>query len=124
MQWSQAKQQIRAQVTSASKGILKCDGIERRSITSNNGKKIGMRTGAKTDQTKAVTYEMIEFAFQTLTTNGKFDSSDFKSRFGPEYASGQCRYSMTGGILVEIGIATLVPKDRDEQCKYLLKSHT
>jgi hypothetical protein len=76
-----------------------------------------MRTGKR--QSKAITYEMIEYAFDVLQRTGRFDSRDFRSRFAAEYAAAPCRYSMTGGVLVEVGVATIVPGEGDEECHYL-----
>lgn len=39
-------------------------------------------------------------------------------RFPDEYKDAPCRYSMTGGVLVEVGIAELVPGD---SCACVLK---
>jgi len=119
MKWSQAEQRIRVQVVAGSTSVLKCDGVERRAVTSNSGEKIGMRTGATTRHTKAITYEMLRYGFEVLQVKGKFDSRDFRARFGAEYRAAPCRYSMTGGVLVEIGAATLVPGDAEEECHYL-----
>jgi hypothetical protein len=35
-------------------------------------------------------------------------------KFAAEYVAAPCRYSMIGGVLVEIGIATLIPSRGDE----------
>lgn len=119
MNWSEAEKKIQARVIAGSTSVLKCDGVERRPVTSNNGKKIGMRTGAMTQNTKAITYEMLRYAFEVLQTKGKYDCRDFGSRFGVEYRAAPCRYSMTGGVLVEIGVATLVLGEGEEGCHYL-----
>lgn len=119
MRWPQVEQRIKAQVVVGSTGILKCDGIERRLVTSNNGQRIGMRTGVATRHTKAISYEMLRHAFDTLQARGRFDSADFRARFGAEYRAAPCRYSMTGGVLVEVGAAILVPAEDEEGCHYL-----
>ena len=119
MQWSQVEKRIRSLIVPGSKGVLKCDGTERRLITSNTSKKIGMRTGVKTRNTKAITYEMLEYAFNLLQTKTRFDSSDFRSRFADEYENAPCRYSMTGGVLVEVGVAKIMPSEVDGGCYYL-----
>ena len=119
LNWPQVEQRIRAHITPGSKGVLKCAGVERRPVTSNTVQKIGMRTGTSTRQTKAITYEMLRHAFHVLQLKGRFDSRDFRSKFAAEYEAAPCRYSMTGGVLVEIGAATLIPSDGDEECYYL-----
>jgi len=78
-----------------------------------------MRTGATTKHTKAITYRMLRHAFDVLQTNGRFDSGDFRLKFDAEYKSAPCRYSMTGGVLVEIEAATLVPGHGEEGCYYV-----
>lgn len=88
-------------------------------VTSNSGQTIGMRTGVATRHTKTISYEMLRHAFDTLQAQGRFDSTDFRARFGAEYRSAPCRYSMTGGVLVEVGVAVLVPADAEEGCHYL-----
>ncbi len=119
MRWSQVEQRIKTHVVVGSTAVLKCDGVERRMVTSNNGQRIGMRTGVATRHTKAISYEMLRHAFDALQAQGKFDSADFRARFGAEYRSAPCRYSMTGGVLVEVGVAILVPGDGEEGCHYL-----
>lgn len=119
MKWSQVEQRIRTQVIAGTTSVLKCDGVERRAVTSNSGQKIGMRTGAATKHTKAITYEMLQYGFEVLQAQGRFDSGDFRARFGAKYRAAPCRYSMTGGVLVEIGAAILVPGDAEEGCHYL-----
>jgi hypothetical protein len=110
MKWSEAEARIRVQIIAGSTAILKCDGIGRRPVTSNTAVTIGMRTGVATQQTKAITYCMLRHAFEVLQTKGRFDSVDFRLEFEKEYIAGPCRYSMTGGILVEIEAATLRPR--------------
>jgi hypothetical protein len=116
MQWSGVEQRIRKQIIPGSRGILKCSGMERRSITSNTGEKIGMRTGVRTRATKAITYDMLEYAFGVLQRQGEFTCKDFRSKFPTEYANGPCRYSMTGGALVEVEVAKR--DDRNGECYY------
>lgn len=49
MQWTQVRQMIRTQIRPGKTAILKCDGIERRPVTSNRAEKIvGMKTGVQT----------------------------------------------------------------------------
>ena len=80
-----------------------------------------MQTGAKSSQTKAITYSMIRYAFDTLSTKGSFDSTDFRVRFKAEYVAAPCRFSMTGGVLVELGLADLVPTSNEGVCRYVKK---
>lgn len=119
MKWSQVAQRIRTQVVAGRTSVLKCDGIERRAVTSNTGQRIGMRTGVATRHTKAITYDMLRYGFEVLQARGKFDSADFRAKFSTEYQAAPCRYSTTGGVLVEVGVAILVPGDAEERCHYL-----
>jgi hypothetical protein len=52
---------------------------------------------------------------------GSFDSTDFRARFNDEYNAAPCRFSMTGGILVELGMANLVPGLNEKTCRYTKK---
>ncbi len=88
--------------------VSKANGKERRLVTSNEERKIGMKTGVKTNQTKSITYDMVQYALDTLNAKGCFGSSDFRAGFGDKYRSAPCRFSMTGGILVELGLARQV----------------
>ena len=81
-----------------------------------------MRTGVNTDQSKTVTYEMIEYAYETLIRTGRFDSANFRARFKDQYAAGPCRFSMTGGILVELGIAEIEPSEDQTTCSYVKRA--
>jgi|SRR5579864_3432444 len=119
MQWSQVEAKIRANIIPGSKGVLKCDGVGRRPVISNTAKRIGMRTGVNTQNTKAITYEMLEHAFRVLQSRGRYDSSDFRSRFAREYKAAPCRYSMTGGVFVELGIAKIVRNGGEGDCYYI-----
>ena len=105
MDWLQLEKKIRAEIQPGHRGILKCRGDERRSIISNRGNEISVRTGVKTDAVKIVTYEMIKFAYERITSGRDFDSDYYKSRYPKEYRDGGCRYSIVGGILVEMGVA-------------------
>ena len=116
--WAIAQQRIRSYIVPRHATILKCDGVERRLVTNNTANKISMRTGDEINQTKAITYEMLHAAFDTLQSTGRFTSADFQRRFPREYKAAPCRYSMTGGVLVEVGIAELIPGD---SCDYVLK---
>lgn len=118
MNWGELKGRIQTEIRPRHSAILKSNGVERRVVTSNNGRKIGMRTGVKTNQSKAITYEMIEHAYATLSRTGRFDSASFRARFKDEYAAGPCRFSMTGGILVELGVADIVPNEDETTCFY------
>ena len=121
MNWPEVERIIRTQIVPGTRGILKCDGSERRAVTSNAGDRIGMQTGVNTKQSKAIRYEMIRFAFETLQANGRFDSTDFRGRFDAEYQAAPCRYSMTGGVLVEVGVARLVSGLGESTCHYVAK---
>jgi len=74
----------------------------------------------KTAQTKTISYKMLEYAMAVLNRTGRFTSASFRERFRTEYAAAPCRFSMTGGVLVEIGAATLVPGHREGSCGYEL----
>jgi hypothetical protein len=100
---------IRAEIQPGHRGILKCRGDGRRLIISNRGNEIFVRTGVETDAEKIVTYEMIKFAYERITSGRGFDSGYYKSRYPKEYRDGPCRYSIVGGILVEMGEAERIP---------------
>lgn len=118
MKWSEAESRIRVQIVAGRTDILKCDCVRRRPVTSHTAQAIGMRTGATTKQTKWITYDMLRHAFEVLQTKGRFDSADFRLKFDDQYRAAPCRYSMTAGILVEIGAATL-SRGIGEGCYYL-----
>lgn len=122
MTWQELQHRIQLEIRPNHSSILKSDGVERRPVTSNNGNKIGMRTGVKSPQSKAITYEMIRYAFEVLSAKGRFDSEDFRIHFNREYEAAPCRFSMTGGILVELGLATILPSQDDERCCYTKNS--
>ena len=119
MNWEELKQRIRVEIRPRHSAILKSNGNECRVVTLDNGRKIGMRTGVKTDQSKAVTSEKREYADETLFRTGRFDSANFRARFKDAYAAGPCRFSMTGGLLVELGIAEIVPSEDQTACSYV-----
>lgn len=100
--------------------ILKCDGVGRRPVTGNESGTISIRTGVKTTQTKTISYAMLEYAVATLNRTRRFTSADFRGVFGREYTAAPCRFSMTGGVLVEVGAAILVPSRREGSCIYEL----
>ncbi len=102
-------------------GILKCHGAARRVVTAHNPDAISMRTGATTKQTKAISYDMLRCAFEVLESRGRFDSGDFGAAFGPEQRAAPCRYSMTGGVLVEAGLADRVSVSRTD-CYYVKRA--
>lgn len=122
MTWQQAEALIRTKILPGGRGVLKCDGVERRPVTSHSNSTIGMRTGVTTKQTKAITYQMLRHAFDTLDKQGHFDSADFRSKFDNQYRAAPCRYSMTGGVLVEIGVAKLVQSDGPNGCYYVKRA--
>jgi hypothetical protein len=108
MTWNQLQQRIQSQIKPDHRGILKCRGNERRAIVSNNGQKIVMIKGKITRQSASISYEMIRYAFAIIIKSKKFDSKDFRAKFPKKYASADCRYSMTGGVLVEMGVGIRV----------------
>jgi len=109
MNWQELNQRIRVEIQPGHQGILKCKGNKRRPIISNDGHKIAMRTGVTTNTVHTISYRMIRYAFEKLSKNGTFDSADFRARFRREYQNATCRYSMVGGVLVEMGIAQRHP---------------
>ena len=109
MNWQELRQRIQTEIQPGHRGILKCRGNERRPIISNNGNEIVMRTGVKTGNLHSISYEMIQYAFDKLSKKEHFDSEYFRARFSSEYEDATCRYSMTGGVLVEMGIAQRYP---------------
>ena len=58
-------------------------------------------------------------AFDTLSVKGSFDSKDFRDLFDDEYHAAPCRFSMTGGILVELDVANIEPNHK--ACRYTKK---
>ncbi len=116
MTWNIVEQEIRIQIKPNKARILKCVGTARRPVITNDGVKIGMKTGVQTNQTKAITYDMIKYAYDTLIQKGMFDSRDFRKNYNGEYKDAPCRYSMVGGILVELGIARRISTGRS--CNY------
>lgn len=80
-----------------------------------------MRTGVRTNNTKSITYEMIKYAFEKIISGGDFDSLYFQKRYLKEYQNGPCHFSMTGGILVEMGVAERIPFGANS-CVYRKKS--
>ena len=77
-----------------------------------------MRTEVATRNTKAITYEMLRHGLELLQKTGRFDSKGFRIKFDDEYVAAPCRFSMTGGVLVEIGVATLSTGKGEEGCWY------
>ena len=116
--WVELAQRIKTEIQQERSAILKSDGDERRPVILNDGQEIGMRTGRTTQAVHTISYDMIRFAFETLSKTGKFDSDDFRSRFASEYGIATCRYSMTGGVLVELGVAVRVITGRN-RCYYV-----
>lgn len=117
--WLDVQRQIEAVVQPGCL-IPKCDGIGRRAVISNRLGVISIRTGVTTNQTKTISYQMLEHALATLNRAGRFTSVDFRGMFEREYAAAPCRYSVTGGILVEVGVAVLVTGNREGTCVYEL----
>jgi len=119
MTWNIIEQKLKNNIIPKRTKILKCDGAGRRLVVSNDGVKIGMETGLQTAQTKAITYEMIKNAYESLIGKGRFDSSDFRKKYQSEYEAGPCRYSMVGGVLVELGVARLMSAVSSRSCYYV-----
>ena len=117
--WPDVRRRITATIRPG-RSVLKCDGIGRRPVTGNDSRTVSIRTGVKTTQTKTISYEMLEHAVAVLNQTGRLTSADFRGRFGREYTAAPCRFSMTGGVLVEVGVATLVPGKREGSCIYEL----
>jgi hypothetical protein len=124
MKWIDAERLIRAAVVPGKTAILKCDGIGRRTVTAHTAQKISLRTGIATKQTKTISYDMLRYAFEGLEGRGRFDSRDFRSKFAEEYDAAPCRFSMTGGVLVEVGLAQLVPGPSEKTCHYVRPSQS
>jgi hypothetical protein len=119
MAWKIVEQKIKSRIIPQKTRILKCDGASRRLVVSNDGLRIGMQTGVQTAQTKAITYDMIKNAYETLIRKGRFDSSDFRKKYQNEYESAPCRYSMVGGVLVELEVARLISVGSRRSCHYI-----
>lgn len=118
MTWPEAERLIREKVIPGHAAILKCEGSERRPVTANEAGEIRIDCGRAARQIKTITYSMIRHAFEELQLRGGFDSPAFRKKFLKEYKEGTCRYSMTGGVLVEVGLATRVPGPRKGSCHY------
>jgi len=113
------EQELKSRIIPKRTRIMKCDGTGGRLVVSNDGVKIRMETGVQTAQTKAITYDMIRNAYETLVGKGIFDSSDFRKKYQREYEASPSRYSMVGGVLVELGVARLMSARRNRSCYYL-----
>ncbi len=109
MTWQQLKERILTEIQPSHQGILKCRGDKRRSIVSNDGNKILIKTGVKPNTAKPITYEMIKFAYDKISSGEDFDSAYYQNRYANEYHNGPCRYSIVGGILVEMAEAERIP---------------
>jgi hypothetical protein len=113
--WGEVQRRIGV-IALPGRSIPKCDGLGRRILTAHDAAMISMQTGASTKQTKAISYEMIEYAVAVLNGKGRLTSTDFRQKWPREYAAAPCRFSMTGGVLVEAGVAVLVPRRREGSC--------
>jgi len=98
--------------------ILKAQGRERRLVISNKDREIRMKTGVKTNASKKITYDMVAFALKTISKRGCFKSEDFRAQFREEYCNGPCKFTMTGGVLVKLGIANREPGKKRGTCYY------
>ena len=121
MTWQELEERIRSEIQPGHQGILKCRGNDRRSIVANNGNKIIIRTGVKTNKSKSITYEMIKYAYDKIASGEDFNSAYYQIRYSKEYLDGPCRYSVIGGILVEMGEAERIPSGNNS-CIYRKKN--
>jgi len=103
--WEEVEKEIQ-KLNSIHRGILECRGNARREIVKNDGRTISMWMTKKQKSKKSITYQMIKYAFDRLRGGCIFNSPYFRLSYEREYLSGSCRYSMVGGILVELGLAT------------------
>jgi len=71
--------------------------------------RIQMRTGVKTNARRYVTKEMIQWAYNKIQSGEKFNAKDLAKEFPKECSQGDCVFSMTGGILVLLGVAEYSP---------------
>ncbi len=105
--WKEVEKRIKSKLTPQHRGILTYHGNARRKIVSNDGQIIRMWTGKNnTKPIKPITYQMIKYAFDRLRGGCIFNSPYFRLSYEREYRNGSCRYSMVGGILVELKLAT------------------
>lgn len=102
--WDKVKKDIQ-KLNSEHDGILKCRGDKRRDIISTDDQGIRIKTGVKSKTTKLIPYDMIKYGFDRLKAGCIFDSPCFHE----EYPGNDCRYSIVGGILVELGLADRIP---------------
>jgi len=76
-----------------------------REVTKKVGSRIYMRTGVKTNNEKHITKEMVQYAYDIIKNGGVFTRGKLEKTFPKEYKQGGCVFSMTGGILVKLGVA-------------------
>ena len=107
MKWKEISKRIDDEITENIK-VPKTDG-RTRPVTKIEGTRIYMRTGVTTSNEKYTTKEMLQYAYDMMTSGKQFTSADFKSKFPREYNQGSCVFSMTGGVLVLLGIAECIP---------------
>lgn len=117
MDWEQLRNSIYSEIQPGHRGLLKCQGEKRRAIISNDGNKISIQTGK---YSKTITYEMIQYAFNKIEIDGEFDSKYFRKKYTKEYDIASCRYSMVGGVLVELDLVERISNGKNS-CIYKSK---
>ena len=81
-------------------------------VTKKVGDRIYMRTGVKTNAQKYITKNMINFAYDAISSGKSFTSDELRENFPNEYSQGGCVFSMTGGILVLLDEAECIRNGR------------
>jgi len=105
-EWNEISKKIDEQI---SVGIqVPKTNSEFRKVTRRVENRIYMRTGVKTEAEKYTTKEMIQYAYTIMSQGGEFTSEKLIARFPNEYSNGSCVFSMTGGILVLLGVARCI----------------
>src|SRR6266571_6920405 len=107
--WDDVLQRIKKEIVPGTK-IPKTDGTCRQ-VTKVKGERIFMQVGRETSQEKYTTIPMIYFLYQRLMAGERVDGAQLTREFEEEVRQGPCVFSMTGGILVRLGLATCEKAD-------------
>lgn len=83
--------------------IPKTDGTLR-PVTKLSGQKIWMHIGDKS-RDKSIEIDMVCWMYEQLARRELVGCREFRGRFGKEYSSGPCRFSMVGGVLEYLKLA-------------------
>jgi hypothetical protein len=114
MIWEDFSKKIDKEVTVGIKVPKTDEGY--RPVTKIRNSRIYMRTGVITEVEKYTNKEIIQYAYEKILSGEYFTSKDLKAKFPKEFRQGSCVFSMTGGILMLLGVAEL--KKNKNQCYY------